>query len=578
MSSPLKNTNAPHQVEVSSTGPDTGSHDRGGVLAVAVEQGVAELSSAILLRGTALRLFEEHGPALSQELTERELTTPGAESDERVRRDAASFLASLRSHGLLAESGRVEYASVRTEVPTSRSARDFANDASGEPPGGVNPVELEAADVERLAREILRRGFRLRYQALGRSMRPSIPHGSTIEVEACSFAAVRLGDVALYSVGETRLVAHRVVGRRDAKLVMRGDTCARVDEVSEPDYLGRVRAIVAPNGNAVLVSSGMRRVLGLVGGQAWRVASAGARALVIGPLRSSLDNPFFVRRALWGGLRIASGVLLRLERLGRVARRPLDVARSALLSGKEKDDRRRELYERRTVQSFTSLDENVDAGLTLIEEAIFARHPSAVGAVDVPGAPGRALVLGCGPGRECMALAEMGFDVTGTDREEGMLERARALASERDLHIHYEIGEAMLPDVEADAFDTVVVFSGLFNMVLPRANRVRMLAAARGQLRPGGRVLLTFLSAYVDAGAPPPSASRGFWSAVNPEHQLGDLFLLNEAVHVFPRAQDLVGEATEARLEVEELYRDQRAYDRDNGKVRGYVVLRRPAK
>jgi SAM-dependent methyltransferase len=157
-----------------------------------------------------------------------------------------------------------------------------------------------------------------------------------------------------------------------------------------------------------------------------------------------------------------------------------------------------------------------------------------------------------------------------------MLERARALAHAAGLEIRYLAGEAGDFRVEGGPFDAVVIFSGLYNMLLPRARRVRMLASARAHLRPGGRVLVTVLAAYRWPGEGPEPAGKHVLEALNPEHERGDLYLLNESVHVFPRDGDVADEAREAGLETVELFRDQRAYDRPAGQVRGYAVLRRP--
>ena len=172
-------------------------------------------------------------------------------------------------------------------------------------------------------------------------------------------------------------------------------------------------------------------------------------------------------------------MLLRCERASLRLRQPLDVLRSALLSADEKDALRRTLYSRSSVQEFTSLDENVAAGLTLLEEVALARHPLE---------PGRALVLGCGPGRESFVLARRGFQVTGLDREPGMLERVRQRAAELGLAVDLVRGEAQDFRVPGPPFDLVVVFSGLYNMVMPRSRRVGMLRCAWQHLRPGGRL------------------------------------------------------------------------------------------
>ncbi len=518
-----------------------------GILAVLVRGGVAELGEAFCLRGTAERLFalglQGSPQGLSPELAAADLLAHGALSAVQAEADARAFLAELERRRL-------------SGAPAARAADGLEHAG----------VALEAPELEQLAREVLRTGHRLRYRAFGRSMRPSIPPGSLLEVDARPFAEVARGDVALYSAGEHRLVAHRIVGRRSGRLLARGDTCLRLDEVDPADYLGVVRARVDPGGRRVLLSTPWRRATGLASGLAWHGTAWMASKLVVRPLRASFGGPSPVRRLIRGALRASSGVLLAGERIARRMRSPLDVARAALLSAREKDEGRRRLYARRSVQSFTSLEENVASGLTLIEEVIFARHGLE---------PGRTLVLGCGPGRESMALARRGFAVTGLDREDRMLERARELARAASLEIRYLCQEARGFRLEGESFDYVVIFSGLYNMILPRRERVMLLENCKQHLAPGGRVLLTFLSAYrspLDAPAP---RAGGFWEAAYPEHEAGDLFLLNEAIHVFPSGEHLAEEARAAGFEVAALHRDQRAYDRSEGRVRGYAILRR---
>ena len=152
------------------------------------------------------------------------------------------------------------------------------------------------------------------------------------------------------------------------------------------------------------------------------------------------------------------------------------------------------------------------------------------------------------------------------------------LAAERDLPVRFEVGDGQEFRVEGEApFDLAVLFSGFYNMVLPRERRVRMLACCGEHLRPGARLWLTFLSAYVPPGSPPPPAGKTFLEALNPDHVRGDRFLVNEAVHVFPSEEALAAEARDAGFVVREVFRDQRAYERFEGRVRGYAVLEWPA-
>jgi SAM-dependent methyltransferase len=426
--------------------------------------------------------------------------------------------------------------------------------------------------VVALAREALRQGHTLRFRARGASMRPQVEDGAVLEVVPRAPADARLGDVVLYAAraasdaGGWRLVAHRVVGRRGRTLVTRGDSAARVDLVDEDHHLGLVAARVltdaAGRPGRVRLDGRGRRWLGLFRNHAGRFARAAARRCVL-PLRV---GP--VRRAALAALRLGSRFCAAIERRTGRVRRGLDVATAALLPTEAKDAARRRLYARASVRDFTALDENVVAGLTLIEEVLLARHP-------LQG--GRVLVLGCGPGRESVALARRGCQVTGLDRDEGMLERARALAAEARVELRFVRGEADAFALPGEAFDAVVAFSGLYNMLLPSTRRIGLLRCAREHLAAAGRVFVTFLSDYAPPGRSPPPATPSFWRAVNEDHERGDMFLRNEAVHVFPHGERIAAEARAAGLEVLEIFRDQRAYDRETRQVRGYAVMTVPS-
>lgn len=520
----------------------TAALDADSCLAVLVRDGCAELGQAGLLRGSARALAQALGAGAGEKDVARWLLAHGAPDEAVARADARGFLAELE------------------RLDSSRNGA-----APGSPAPQASAPVLEPAAWTRLARAVLAGGHRLRFRAHGRSMRPFLPHGSLLEVEPRAFERVRLGQVVLHAAERAPLVAHRVVGRAQGKLLTRGDSNARLDAVAAGDYLGVVVAR-SSGGRWRPVSSGLERWFGLASGLAYRGLVGCARVLVLRPLRGTFGRPSLVRAALRGVLRFSSGALLYLERAAIRARRPLDVLRAALLSTDEKDRERTRLYRDKAIQDFTALEENVRSGLTLLEEVLLARHPLA----------GKVLVLGCGPGRECLVLARRGCAVTGLDREPGMLARARELARAAGLEIRYLEGEAMDFRVEGEPFDAVVIFSGLYNMCLPRARRVRMLRCAREHLRPGGRVLVTFLSAYRWPGEGPAPAGKHFLEALNPEHERGDLYLLNEAIHVFPRDEEVSAEASEAQLETLDLFRDQRAYDRPAGQVRGYAVLRRP--
>jgi len=517
--------------------------------------GCAELDAAVALNGTARTLWQalEAGAEpgdLAAGLVARHGLAPAVAAAEVAR-----LLDVLRAHRLLADE------------PARGEGREGE---AAEPAGALPPVPptLDASGLVALARAVLRAGHRLRFRARGLSMRPQVSDGAILEVEPRPFSALRGGDVALYVVfgdraGEPRLVAHRVVGRAPAGWRARGDSAGRVDLVTETCHLGVVTARLEPSAAGLVrvpLDVPWRRRLAPLTAVVFRTGRALTRAAVARPLRALPP----LRRAAGWLARTTSSVLRRSERLAARLRRRCDVAAAVLQTTAEKDAARRRLYATRAVRSFTALDENVTAGLTLIEEVMLFRHPLPAGPV---------LVLGCGPGRECVALVRAGHAVTGLDRDPGMLEHARTLAAREGVGLDLVAAEADAFDLGGRRFGAVIAFSGLYNMVLPGARRVALLRCAAAHLEPGGRVYVTFLSDYVPPGSLRPVRVPTLATAIEPEHEAGDLWLQNETVHVFAHPDDVVTEACAAGLTVAALFRDQRAYDRQTRQVRGYAVL-----
>lgn len=514
--------------------------NRDGLLLVPVSEGGADLDAVVALNATGRALWEARDAdpdALATRLVERHGLVPAA-----AQAEVARFRRELGEHDLLPHDATAP-------PPQQPPRRCVAN--------------LDADTLVGLARAVLAGGHRLRFRARGFSMRPQIPDGAVLEVSPRAFAALRAGQIALYVAGDNRLVAHRLIGRANDGWRARGDSAGRVDLVTPACHLGVVTARLdrTPSGlRRVALDTAPRRVLATLSSPAHRAGRVVLRALVVWPLRAIPA----LRRATGFGARFASSILRRLESVSTRVRRRCDVAAAALQTTAEKDLARRRLYASRSVRAFTALDENLTAGLTLIEEVMLARHP-------LP--PGPVLVLGCGPGRECTALARAGHAVTGLDRDAAMLEHAHALADRERVSLDLVLGEADAFDLGARRFGAVVVFSGLYNMLLPSARREALLRCARAHLAADGRIYLTFLSDYVRPGAPPPLRVPTLAQAIVADHEEGDLWLQNETVHVFPHPDDLVAEARRAGLLVETMFRDQRAYDRAARQVRGYALL-----
>ncbi|WP_437569579.1 class I SAM-dependent methyltransferase [Sorangium sp. So ce542] len=107
-------------------------------------------------------------------------------------------------------------------------------------------------------------------------------------------------------------------------------------------------------------------------------------------------------------------------------------------------------------------------------------------------ARGRALDLGTGPATQAFALAERGFDVTGTDLSHAAVEQAAAQAAQRGAAVHF-VQDDILDSRLGDRFD-VVFDRGCFH-VLPPDRRGDYVRALKRLVAPGGFFFLKCFSA-----------------------------------------------------------------------------------
>jgi SAM-dependent methyltransferase len=101
-------------------------------------------------------------------------------------------------------------------------------------------------------------------------------------------------------------------------------------------------------------------------------------------------------------------------------------------------------------------------------------------------APGRALDLACGEGRNAVWLAEHGWQVTGVDFSPVGLAKAGRLARDHDVDVEWVEADVVEWDPARAAFDLVIVFY----LHLPATERTRVLAHAQDALASGGTLLV----------------------------------------------------------------------------------------
>lgn len=128
-------------------------------------------------------------------------------------------------------------------------------------------------------------------------------------------------------------------------------------------------------------------------------------------------------------------------------------------------------------------------------DASVARQGAALDAVIRHHARGPArtvLDATCGIGTQALALAGLGYRVTGSDLSPAAVERARREAARRHLEIDFHVADLRnLAAVVPGPFDVVVSADNSLPHLLTDAGLSAALESVLGRLRPGGLALIT---------------------------------------------------------------------------------------
>jgi SAM-dependent methyltransferase len=120
-------------------------------------------------------------------------------------------------------------------------------------------------------------------------------------------------------------------------------------------------------------------------------------------------------------------------------------------------------------------------------ELLWTAQPNRFLVAEVAGlAPGRALDVACGEGRNAVWLAEQGWQAEGVDFSGVALEKARQLAEARDVVVEWTQADLVGYEPERGAYDLVAVLY----LQLPAAERTPILCRAAAALAPGGVLLV----------------------------------------------------------------------------------------
>lgn len=155
------------------------------------------------------------------------------------------------------------------------------------------------------------------------------------------------------------------------------------------------------------------------------------------------------------------------------------------------------------------------------KELIWTAEPNRLLAAEVGGlAPGRALDLACGEGRNAVWLAERGWRVTGLDFSEVALEKAARLAERRGVEVEWVAADVLDHTLGRHTFDLVLVcYLQLPDHELARAVRSAATAVAAG----GTLVVLGHDSANLTDGHGGPKDPAVLFTPEDVTSSIGDL-------------------------------------------------------
>lgn len=145
-------------------------------------------------------------------------------------------------------------------------------------------------------------------------------------------------------------------------------------------------------------------------------------------------------------------------------------------------------FSRRSYATSSSIDSwtrrrRVDSGLTPLEEDAVRR---------IPFRECRLLLLGLGGGREALALARLGFEVTGVDYVPEMAAKAAMYAAEEGLRIAVVTEEVSTLEIRGECYEIVWLSTAMYSAIPGRARRIRLLKRLARALVPGGYLVCSF--------------------------------------------------------------------------------------
>jgi SAM-dependent methyltransferase len=150
---------------------------------------------------------------------------------------------------------------------------------------------------------------------------------------------------------------------------------------------------------------------------------------------------------------------------------------AGLLRLDERQSASREEWRRLNLSSY-----DVDAGLTPAEREFYSKFLKQ---------SDRVLLVGCGSGRDLLALRLLGYDVTGIDQVPTLVEAALGHLARHGITAPVRTGEIEAADIDG-SYDAVIFSGGCYSYLSSSRTRLAALARVRASLGHDGRVLVSY--------------------------------------------------------------------------------------
>ncbi len=96
------------------------------------------------------------------------------------------------------------------------------------------------------------------------------------------------------------------------------------------------------------------------------------------------------------------------------------------------------------------------------------------------------LDIGCGMGREAFCFNELGFNVTGVDISQDVIDVAKQFAQNNNIDVEFLVSNGLDLPFEDSEFDVVIVWAQTFGLFYGEQNQQYILAECKRVLKSGG--------------------------------------------------------------------------------------------